>query len=194
MFSEYQRQQNRLFQLVRVYDHQKTARGSELRREVELVEKRTRRQIYFRSQKNLRERSRLSHILDVENQEVLLRNPSESFSPRRTESQERKRRAYGCLLSEFKTPMKKLIFDLTTKTNEDPSKIKADRFTEFREENFQKSREEIRREKIEQILEDSLKKFRYDQSVGYDHFLHTNEANRTTAFFARQFINDKQTQ
>lgn len=194
MVAEFERQRSRLFQLVRWYDHQQLARGSELRREFEQVNKETRRQIYHRSQIALKERSRLRHILDDDRQLTVTGTAPKAFSPVRTHSDDRKRRAYGCLLSEFKAPMKKV----------DDDWLRAKCHSSITLTDFQKQREQERfavkkiipppseqRRRIKTIMDRCISDLEHSDGVGYDHFLQTSEPNRNAQILAQQLIDEK---
>jgi hypothetical protein len=193
LVAEFERQRSRLEQLFRWYDHQQIARRSELRRQFDQVDKETRRQINTRSKIVIRERARLTHLLDDDNK-------SETSKPlfQLKDSDDKKRKVYGCLLPQLKAPLTSLL----AKSCEDWTQFKSDSIST--ESDLKKHIEQQRysinkylespieqRNRMNVIIDKCLDELEQCEGNGYDHFLQTSEPNRNAQILAQQTINQK---
>lgn len=191
LFAEFERQRSRLVQLVRWYDHQQVARGSELRRETEQIGKETRRRIYYRSNMATTERARLTHLLGEGRNDLFSTNTPKSSVDLGSNTHDKKRQVYGCTLPTFKAPV--------TKTSEHWAQMKTRSLTTL--SSFKKGNDDPRhslgffespteqRNKINHIVDKCLFELEECNGDGYDHFLQTSEPNRNAQILAQQNIN-----
>jgi hypothetical protein len=177
-----------------MYDHQQIARDTELRRQFEYVNKESRRQIYRRSKMLIKERARLTHLLDDNIDHLFSINRSKSRFQLKNPIDETKRQVYGCLLPHFKAPL--------TKSYENWSEI---RFNSFLNQSDYKKRLERQRllinkytqSPVEQrnrmniVIDKCLDELVQCEGDGYDHFLQTSEPNRNAQVLAQQNIKQK---
>ncbi|CAF0814004.1 unnamed protein product [Adineta steineri] len=193
LFAEFERQRSRLIQLVRWYDHQQTARGTELRRQFEQVNKESRRQIYHRSKMTIKERSRLKHILDDDDNKnhLFSINHSKTCIHRENPTDEKKRQVYGCLLPQFKAPLEKSYDNWSQDffSNRSEYQKRLERQQWLINKYTQSPIEQRNRMNI--IIDKCLNELVECDSDGYDHFLQTSEPNRNAQILAQQNIKHK---
>jgi len=192
--AEFERQRNRLIQVLHWYDHQKVVRSSELRRQSEQINRGTRKQINSRSKVVIRERARVKHLLDDDRTELFSPTGSQSLLREKDDIDIRKRKVYGCLLPQFKAPLTK-SFD---------SWLQFKSKTTLTESNYKKYLEKQRcsinkfiespieqRNRMNTFIDKCLDEFDQCDGNGYDHFLQTSEPNRNAQILAQQIINEK---
>jgi hypothetical protein len=171
------------------------ARGSELRRELDHVRRQARRQIYHRPQRTIKERSRLTHILDVNDNlpPIIDVNKTRPLLSMRNSSDNRKRRAYGCLLAEFKLPMNRTQqYDLHGKHHSGLITTEYSTIPMPTKKNNNDRTAMDQRDRMKTILDRCRNNFEHDDGVGYDHFLQTSEPIRNSRILAQQLINETQ--
>ena len=192
LVAEFERQRSRLEQLFRWYDHQQIARRSELRRQFDQVNKETRRQINTRSKIVIKERARLTHLLDDDDKS----ETSRPLFQLKNHTDEKKRKVYGCLLPQFKAPLTVSL----TKSCEDWTQFKSHSIAtqlDFKKHIEQQTINKYLESPIEQrnrmnvIIDKCLDELGQCEGVGYDHFLQTSEPNRNAQILAQQNINQK---
>jgi len=201
LFAECERQQTRLIQVLRWYDHQKLARGQELSRQTTQITNEIRRQSGSRSKYVLRERTRLKHLIDIDRDNDLPSLCSSVSIPQKSSFQltghidDHKRKVYGCLLPEFKASL--------TRSSDKWSQINSNSFVNQSRTSrslIDKQRSFISRHlpsltELENRKKNLLNKCLYEfddcQGCGYDHFLRTSEPNRNAQVLAQQILNDK---
>lgn len=194
LVKECERQRSRLIQVLRWQDHQYAARKSELRRQVDQLNKETRRQINSRSPVVLRERARVKHLLDTDNDNdrripLYSSSTSRSWSNRKTREDDRKRKVYGCLLPQFKAPV--------TKSSENWIPFKS--HSTLSDSEYKKSLEKQRwsinkfiespieqRNRMNKIINKLLYEFEQCDGVGFDHFLRTSKPTRNPHILTQQ--------
>jgi hypothetical protein len=196
LVAECERQQSRLIQLLHWYDHQREARAVELRRQSEHINKETRQQINARSKTVIRERERLKHLLDDNDDrtEIFSLATSKSYFRMQDNIDNRKRKTYGCSLPRFKAPLTKssdswLQFKSHSALNlfEDKKRREKQRYSINK---FIQSPIE-QRNRMNTIINKCLYEFEQCECDGYDHFLRTSEPNRNAQVLAQQIINDQ---
>ncbi|UJR33228.1 hypothetical protein I4U23_020683 [Adineta vaga] len=186
LFAEFERQRCRLVYLLRWYDHQQIARGTQLRRQFDYLHKETRRQIYYRSKMSIKERTRVKHILDIDENSLPSINHSQSHIQSKNPIDERKRHIYGCLLPQFKAPLE----NSNDQWLQNPLPNQSD--YEKRLERQRKLITKYAQSPIEQrnrmnlVLSNCLDQLVECDSDGYDHFLQTSEPNRNAQILAQQ--------
>lgn len=201
LVAECERQQTRLIQVLRWYDHQKLACGQELRRQTTQIIKEVRRQSGSRSKYVLRERARLKHLIDIDRDNDLPSLCSSVSIPQKSSFQltehvdNHKRKVYGCLLPEFKASL--------TRSSDKWSQIKSNSFVNPSRTSrslIDKQRSSIGRylpslaeleSRKKNLINKCLYEFEDCQGSGYDHFLRTSEPNRNAQVLAQQILNDK---
>jgi hypothetical protein len=194
LFAECERRRNRLIQLLRWYDHQRTARSSELRRQSERVTKEARQQINSRSQVVMKERARLKHLLDDDRTPIHSTNNFNSLFHENNLIDVRKRRIYGCLLPQFKAPLTRssdnwFQFKSKTTLSESNYKKRLDKQRWSIKKHIESPIEQ--RNRMNTIINKCLYEFEQCDGLGYDHFLQTSEPNRNAQILAQQIINEK---
>ncbi|CAF3325124.1 unnamed protein product [Rotaria socialis] len=192
LVGEFERQRSRLEQVVRAYNHQQTARWSELRRQSEQIIRESRKQIQFRSSVAISERLRLQHVLDKDMTKLYSSYNSDSIISLKNPQEDKKRKVYGCLLPQLKSP---------TKTNLDNEKLLTPRSTS-RQSSFKAHLEHKRgslrrpidspteqRNQMNSVINKCLYELEECNGDGYDHFLQTSEPMRNAQILAQQHIN-----
>lgn len=190
VYAEFERQRSRLKQKLRWYDHQCTARDTELRRQYEYLSKAARRQINYRSKVSIQERARLRYMLDYdEDQLPCIRQANHPTAEQRA-AEDRKRCVYGCLLPQFKAPLGQSYDSWSRNPFADLSDHdkRLERQRRLIAKYTQSASEQ--RNRINVILDKCLSQLVECDSDGYDHFLRTSEPNRNAQVLAQQ--NNKQ--
>ncbi|CAF1581410.1 unnamed protein product [Adineta ricciae] len=185
LFAEFERQRCRLVHLLRWYDHQQTARGTELRRQFEYLHKETRRQIYQRSKMTIKERARLKHLLDQDENSLPSIHSQTQFQSKNP-IDERKRHVYGCLLPQFKAPLEKSFDHWLQHSLLEQSEYekRLERQRKLISKYAQSPLEQ--RNRMNSTLRKCLDQLVECDSDGYDHFLRTSESNRNAQILAQQ--------
>jgi hypothetical protein len=194
LVAEFERQRSRLEQLFRWYDHQKLARGSELCRQFDQVNKETRRQINTRSQMVIKERARLKHLLDDDNNHALSTTNSQPHLQLKTDIDDKKRKVYGCLLPQLKAPLTRSCENWAQfKSNSISTQLDYKDLIEKQRISIKKHPETSiqQRARMNIIVDKCVDELAQCQGIGYDHFLQTSEPNRNAQILAQQNINQK---
>ena len=198
LVAECERQQSRLIRLLRWYDHQRAARSVELRRQSQRLDKEVRQRINTRSKMVIKERARLNHILDDDNEvdrtELFHLDTSTSLFQSKDPIEDRKRKIYGCQLPQFKARL--------TRSSESWAQYRSQSTVIESEytKRLEKQRDSLKRflpspleqrDRMNTVMSKCLYELEECEGLGYDHFLKTCDPKRNAQVLAQRILNDK---
>ncbi|CAF2146114.1 unnamed protein product [Rotaria magnacalcarata] len=194
LVGEFERQRSRLGQVVRWYDHQQTARRSELSRQSEQIIRESKKRIHFRSSVAISERLRLQHVLDKDMTKLYSSYNSDSILNGKNPQEDKKRKVYGCLLPQLKSPVKTNLDNeklLTSHSKSRQSTFKT--HLEYKRDSLRRPIDSPReqRNQMNSVINKCLYELEECNGDGYDHFLQTSEPTRNAQILAQQHINHK---